>query len=136
MPASITYSSVVSCDSVRIAFLIAALNNLDIMSADISNAYLNAPNKEKIWTVAGHEFGIDKGSVFIITRALYGLKSAGAAWRTFFAQMLHNLSSSPLVATAMCISNHNLNLMKRGIMKCYWSMWMIFWYCLTIRGRS
>ena len=37
-PASVTYSSVVSRDSVRIAFLIAALNDLDIMSADIGNA--------------------------------------------------------------------------------------------------
>ena len=94
-PASVTYSSVVSRDSVRIAFLIAVLNDLDIMSADIGNAYLNAPNKEKIWTIAGHEFGTDKGSVFIITRVLYGLKSAGAAWRTFFAQTLTQLEFKP-----------------------------------------
>ena len=37
----------------------------------------------------------DKGSVFIITRALYSLKSAGAAWRTFFAQMLTQLEFKP-----------------------------------------
>ena len=66
-PSSITYSSVVLRDSVRIAFLVATLNDLNIMSADIRNAYLNAPNKEKIWTIAGHEFGTDKGAVFIIT---------------------------------------------------------------------
>ena len=78
-PSSITYSSMVSHDSVRVAFLVATLNDLDVMSADIGNAYLNAPNKEKIWTVAGHEFGTDKGAMFIISQALYGLKSAGAA---------------------------------------------------------
>ena len=94
-PASVTYLSVVSRDSMRIAFLIAALNDLDIMSADIGNAYLNAPNKEKIWTIAGHEFGTDKGSVFIITRALYGLKSASTAWRMFFAQTLTQLEFKP-----------------------------------------
>ena len=66
-PSSITYSSVVSHDSIHIAFLVAALNDLDVMSADIENAYLNAPNKEKIWTVVGHEFGTDKGAVFIIS---------------------------------------------------------------------
>ena len=55
-PSSITYSSVVFCDSIWIAFLIAALNDLDIMAADIGNAYLNAPCREKIWTVAGKEF--------------------------------------------------------------------------------
>ena len=66
-PSLITYSCVVSRDSVRISFLVAALNDLDIMSVDIRNMYLNAPNKEKIWTIAGHEFGTDKGAVFIIT---------------------------------------------------------------------
>ena len=90
-PSSITYSSVVSRDSVRIAFLMAALNDLDVMSADIGNAYLNVPNKEKIWTVAGPEFGTEQGAVFIITCVLYGLKSAGAAWRSFFAQALTQL---------------------------------------------
>ena len=84
-PASITYSSVVSRDSVRLAFLIAALNDLDIMSCDIGNAYLNAPCREKIWFKAGIECGEHKGKVMIITRALYGLKSSGAAWRAMFA---------------------------------------------------
>ena len=90
-PSSIIYSSVVSRDSVCIAFLVATLNDLDVMSADIGNAYLNACNKEKIWTVAGHEFGTDKGAMFIITWALYGLKSARATWRPFFAQALTQL---------------------------------------------
>jgi hypothetical protein len=39
-PSAITYSSIVSRESVKIAFLIAALNDLDIMSCDIGNAYL------------------------------------------------------------------------------------------------
>jgi hypothetical protein len=51
--ASITYSSVVSRDSICIAFLIAGLNDLDIMACDIGNAYLNAPCREKIWFEAG-----------------------------------------------------------------------------------
>ena len=45
-PASVTYSSVVSRDSVRIAFFIAALNELDVLAVDIGNAYLNAPCRE------------------------------------------------------------------------------------------
>ena len=91
-PSSITYSSVLSCDSRWIAFLVAALNDLDIMAADIGNAYLNAPCCEKIWTMAGPEFGTDCGAIFLITRALYGLKSASVAWRSFFAQTLTMLS--------------------------------------------
>ena len=34
--------------------------------------------------------------MFIITQALYGLKSAGAAWRTFFAQALTRLEFKPM----------------------------------------
>ena len=48
-PSSVTYSSVVSRDSVRLAFLIAELNGLDIMTCDIGNAYLHAPYREKVW---------------------------------------------------------------------------------------
>jgi hypothetical protein len=39
-PSSITYSSVVSRDSVRIAFLLAALNDINLLLTDIGNAYL------------------------------------------------------------------------------------------------
>ena len=87
-PASATYSSVVSRDSVRIAFMMAALNDLEVCAADVGNAYLNAPCREKIWTIAGLEFGSRAGTVQVIVRALYGLKSSGAAWRAMFAQSL------------------------------------------------
>ena len=91
-PSSITYSTVVSRDSVRIILLIAALNKLDVFSGDIQNAYLTAPNREKVYIRAGVEFtyvpGMEDivGKVLIITRALYGLKSAGASFRAFLHQ--------------------------------------------------
>jgi hypothetical protein len=56
-PDSITYSSVVMRDSVRMGFLLAALNDLDILAADVGNAYLQAPAREKVHTTAGPEFG-------------------------------------------------------------------------------
>ena len=97
-PSSITYSSVVARDSVRIAFTIAALNGLDCMACDIGNAYLNAPCREKIWCIAGREFGSEKGTVMVITRALYGLKSSGASWRAMFATTLADLGYVPTKA--------------------------------------
>jgi hypothetical protein len=45
-PVIITYSSVVSRGSVRIGFLLAALNDLELVAADIGNAYLQANTKE------------------------------------------------------------------------------------------
>jgi hypothetical protein len=98
-PTSITYSSVVSRDSVRIAFLIAALNDVDIMACDVSNAYLNAPCREKIWFVAGPEFGSRQGQVVKIVRALYGLKSSGASWRSMLQQtIIEELQFQPTIA--------------------------------------
>jgi hypothetical protein len=87
-PSSLTYSSVVSRESVKIAFLIAALNDIDIMSCDIGNAYLNAPCRERIWFVAGAECGNCAGMVCKLVRALYGLKSSGAAWRAMFSTFI------------------------------------------------
>jgi hypothetical protein len=89
-PASIMYSSVVSRDSVRIAFLITALNDLEVLGADVGNAYLNAETREKVYTTAGKEFGKYEGCTVIIVRALYGLKSSGAAWRAHFSQTLQD----------------------------------------------
>ena len=57
VPSSITYSSVVFRESVRLALMIASLNDLNIAACDIGNAYLNAECREKLWTMAGSEFG-------------------------------------------------------------------------------
>jgi hypothetical protein len=84
-PATLTYSSVVSRESVRIALTLAALNDLEVKTADIENAYLTAPVSEKVWTVLGPEFGSDAGKKAILVRSLYGLKSAGASFQNHLA---------------------------------------------------
>ena len=60
-PSTITYASVVSRETVRIALLMAALNNLEVKVGDVLNAYVTAPVTEKVWTVLGPEFGPDAG---------------------------------------------------------------------------
>ena len=97
-PASITYSSVVSRDSVRLAFLIAALNDLKILACDVGNAYLNAPCREKVWFIAGPEFGSRQGTVIKIVRALYGLKSSGASWRAMFNNTIRDMGFESTIA--------------------------------------
>ena len=91
-PSSITYSSVVSWESVRIVFILAYLNGLDIFACDIGNEYLNAKCREKLWTEAGTAFGTEKIMVMIISRSLYGLKCSGAARREKIAEMIFYLS--------------------------------------------
>ena len=96
--AALTYSSVVSRDSVRIALTIAALNDLKVLACDIQNAYLTAKCQEKLWTIAGPEFGSEAGQIMIIVRALYGLKSSGAAFRALLAETLYDIGYTPLKA--------------------------------------
>jgi hypothetical protein len=88
---TITHSSVVSRDSVRIALTIMVLNDLDIFACDIQNAFLTAPCREKLYTVAEPEFGSDEGKTMIVVRALYGLKSAGATFRAFLGEHIYDM---------------------------------------------
>lgn len=98
-PDVITFSSVVSRESVRICLLAAALNELELKACDIKNAYLTAPNKEKVYVVAGPEFGPElQGKTLIVVRALYGLKSAGAAFRAYLAEHLWSMDYRPTYA--------------------------------------
>jgi hypothetical protein len=90
-PKDMTYLSVVSRDSIRIAFLVTALNDLDVLTADIQNTYLNAPTSKKVYTITGLEFGaLNVSRLIKIIRALYGLKSSGAHWRDHMAASLRD----------------------------------------------
>ena len=90
-PNAVTYSSVTSRDSVRLFLLLAALNDIDIQSVDVQNAFLSAPVLEKVWLTAGPEFGPEQGKKMIVVRALYGLKSASASFRSFMAKKLDEM---------------------------------------------
>jgi hypothetical protein len=90
-PATLTYASVVSRESVRLILTLAALNGLQVKAGDIQNAYLTAPVTEKIWTRLGKEFGKDCGKKAIIVRALYRLKSADASFRNHLAGCMREM---------------------------------------------
>ena len=71
-PASLTCASVASRDSVYIEFILTALNGLDKKVCNIQNAYLTAYCREKIYTIAGPEFGSERGLTMVVRKALYG----------------------------------------------------------------
>ena len=124
VPASMTYSSVVSRDSVRVMFLIAALNDLNIKMCDIGNAYLNAETRERLWFKAGPEWGSKQGLPVIIVRALYGLKSSGAEWKKTFASYIkHTLGYEPCVGAD---DNVYLKPMKDHLGNEYYSYLIVY----------
>jgi len=85
------YAGVVSRESVRIALTYAALHGIEVLAADIRNAYLQAPTSEKHFIICGEEFGLEnKGKRAIIVRALYGGKAAGRDfWHHLRSCMTH-----------------------------------------------
>lgn len=98
-PTQLKYSSVVTRDSVHIAFLIAALNEIDVLATDVGNAYLQAPVREKVHTTAGPEFGQNNvGRTVLVVRAMYGLKSSGATWHAKLCETLRSMDFIPSYA--------------------------------------
>ena len=97
-PAGSTWAGVVSRETVRLALVYAALNDLEVMSADIQNAYLTAPTSQKLWTTCGREFGADFKKRAVITRALYGNKAAGADFRNHLRDCMELLNYFPCKA--------------------------------------
>jgi hypothetical protein len=97
-PTIMTYPSIVSHETVRIALTLATLNDLEVKAADILNAYISAPIKEKVWCVLGPDFGSDAGKSAIIVCTLYGLKSAGEAFHAHLVDCMQHLSYMPCPA--------------------------------------
>jgi Reverse transcriptase (RNA-dependent DNA polymerase) len=64
---------------------------LQLWGADVSSAYLEATTKEKVYFVAGDEFGDKCGHTLVINKALYGLRTSGLRWHERFADILRNI---------------------------------------------
>ena len=97
-PVGSTFTRVVSRESMQIAFTYAVINALDILAADIRNAYLQAPSSQRDYIICGPEFGIENvGCVALIHRALYGGKSVGKDFQNHLRSCMHhlNLKSCP-----------------------------------------
>ena len=64
------YSRVVSLRGLRLLIFLAELNNLELWSTNIGNAYLEATTNERVYIIAGPEFGDHQGHILIIFKAL------------------------------------------------------------------
>ena len=94
-PVDSVYSSVTSLEGIRIITLIAELNDLSLWSTDVGNAYLYSFTTEKVVFYAGPEFGELEGHLFVIVKALYGLKSSGKRWHDRLFDVLRGMNFTP-----------------------------------------
>ena len=95
-PTEDVYSGVVGMDTVRLAFSVGAMQGLDVCATDIATAFLYGKTKEKVYIVAGHEFGPElEGKKLIVQGGLYGLKTSAARYHEVATACLRKLGFTP-----------------------------------------
>eukprot|EP00957_Ditylum_brightwellii_P160278 12201682-Ditylum_brightwellii.AAC.1 len=81
----------------RTMIFLAKLNGMEMIAADIGNAYLEAYTNEKKCFIAGREFQDygHEGHLMLIVNALYGLKTSGTRFHEKFAETMYQLGFMP-----------------------------------------
>ena len=110
IPLDSVYSGVVSLCGLCLLVFLAELNDLDVWTTDIGNAYLEAETQEKVYIIAGPEFGDLEGHTLIIFKALYGLRTSGLCWHEQFADCLQDMGFQPCKAEPDIWMWHNGNV--------------------------
>ena len=109
VPEESVYSGVVSLRGFRLVVFLAKLNNLKLWATDVSNAYLEAFTKEKLYVEAGPELGAHRlGHYLVIEKALYGLRTSGARWHDRLSDVLRDIGFFP------CIAEPDIWIRKNG----------------------
>ena len=88
-PEESIYSSMATLRCLCIVIFIAEFNCLQLMQGDISNAYLESYMQEKVYFVAGPEFGPLSSHMLIIEKALYRLHSSHLRFHKCLSSVLH-----------------------------------------------
>ncbi len=96
IPLESVYSGVVTMRGARMVAYLADHFQLELYQTDIGNAYLEAKTSEKLYIIAGDEFGKErKGCVLVIHKALYGLRTSGKQWHIRFSECLTAMNFFP-----------------------------------------
>ena len=82
-------------ESIRIGLFMAAHSKLDVVIANISNAYLYTTTREKVYTIGGPKFGALEGRTMVINKAYYGLRASNAALGEHLSASLKKLGWHP-----------------------------------------
>ena len=95
VPVESVYSGVVSLRGLRLIIFLAELNGMETWAADVGNAYLEAKTSERVYIIAGPEFGDRMDHILIIFKALYGLRSSGKMWSQRWSDCLREMGFEP-----------------------------------------
>ena len=90
-----SYASVVQIRTIRLLETIAMNEDLKFMTGDIGNAFVQAFTNEKVYSIAGQEFGKKKGCTIVIKKALYGLSTSARQWNLTLGDSIRGMGFSP-----------------------------------------
>ena len=68
---------------------------LKFVTGDIGNAFVQANTNERIYSIAGPEFGEKEGSLVIIKKALYGLATSARQWSLTLGEAIAEMGFQP-----------------------------------------
>jgi hypothetical protein len=93
-----TFAPTVRYSAVRTILALAALEDMEIHSLDISNAYLNGVLEEEVYMQLpeGFEDIGRPGDVLLLKKATYGLKQAGRVWSKTLSDTLAKMGFSQI----------------------------------------
>ena len=77
------------------AFVLGAMNHLEVCAADISTAFLCWTTREKVHVIAGPEFGKHAGKQMITEKGLHGLKSSSTRFHEHLSAHLRKMGFVP-----------------------------------------
>ena len=97
-PDEAVYPSVASLHSLRTIIFLSELNKLHLWQGDVGNAYLESYTQEKVYFIAGPEFGPSQGHTMKIIKAHYGLHLSGLRFHECLSTVLQDFGFTRLYA--------------------------------------
>ena len=132
-PATTAYVIVLLRETVRTDLMITTINDLEVRFTDILNAYVEAPVTEK-GTTSGPEFSKDSSNTVVIIKAVYGLKSAVAVFRSYLASCIESMGYDSCKAeTDLLPIPKKKQKMGYNNNPTYCVMWMTFLVSITMK---
>lgn len=91
-----TQATVVRGISVRLLDVITHHWKKCVIAGDISNAFVQSPTEERVFTRLGDDFGEHAGKVELIVKTLYRLTTSAAVFWRAFANFLRSMGLTPV----------------------------------------
>ena len=90
------FAPVVSIEAIRLGFLLAQMHGLKCVAGDVGNAFLTSFTTEKLYIIAGPEFGPEfEGKRMIIEKSVYGTRTGAARFHESLSARLRRIHFRP-----------------------------------------